>query len=180
MDRGTWRRIRVIEFVSKFVLPDHPEYLAGRPNVFLIDEMLDKKLRMWREPFLALLVHIYENEYIPFGLSPVPAAVMRACDKYKEDFDISARFFSERIRLPVTSEEKLECLNAPITSNKIKTIVTAWKKDARVELNSQDVLNRMAEEYGEPVNGKEWVKIRVFGSDGEVADWDAAHAANTS
>jgi hypothetical protein len=24
------------------------------------------------------------------------------------------------------------------------------------------------------------VKIRVFGSDGEVADWDAAHAANTS
>jgi hypothetical protein len=38
----------------------------------------------------------------------------------------------------------------------------------------------MAEEYGEPVNGKEWVKIRVFGSDGEVADWDAAHAANTS
>ena len=180
MDRGTWRRIRVIEFVSKFVLPDHPEYLAGRPNVFLIDEMLDKKLRMWREPFLALLVHIYENEYIPFGLNPVPAAVMRACDKYKENFDISARFFSERIRLPVTSEEKLECLNAPITSNKIKTIVTAWKKDARVELNSQDVLNRMAEEYGEPVNGKEWVKIRVFGSDGEVADWDAAHAANTS
>lgn len=180
MDRGTWRRIRVIEFVSKFVLPDHPEYLAGRPNVFLIDEMLDKKLRMWREPFLALLVHIYENEYIPFGLNPVPAAVMRACDKYKENFDISARFFSERIRLPETSEEKLECLNAPITSNKIKTIVTAWKKDARVELNSQDVLNRMAEEYGEPVNGKEWVKIRVFGSDAEVTDWDAAHAANTS
>ena len=180
MDRGTWRRIRVIEFVSKFVLPDHPEYLAGRPNVFLMDPMLDKKLRMWREPFLALLVHIYENEYIPFGLNPVPAAVMRACDKYKENFDISARFFSERIRLPETSEEKLECLNAPITSNKIKTIVTAWKKDARVELNSQDVLNRMAEEYGEPVNGKEWVKIRVFGSDAEVADWDAAHAANTS
>ena len=35
MDRGTWRRIRVLPFVSKFVLPDHPEYIAGRPNVFL-------------------------------------------------------------------------------------------------------------------------------------------------
>ena len=180
MDRGTWRRIRVIEFVSKFVLPDHPEYLAGRPNVFLMDPMLDKKLRTWREPFLALLVHIYETEYIPFGLNPVPAAVMRACNKYKEDFDISARFFNERVRLPMTSEEKLECLNEPITSNKIKTIVSAWKKDARVELNTQELLTRMAEEYGEPVGGKEWTKVKVFAADDLVVDWDAAHAAGTS
>ena len=180
MDRGTWRRIRVIEFVSKFVLPDHPEYLAGRPNVFLMDPMLDKKLRSWREPFLALLVHIYENEYIPFGLNPVPAAVMQASDKYKENFDIYARFRGERVREPITKEEKMECMADPMTSNKIKTIVSSWKKEARVDLNSQDVLNRLAEEFGEPANGKEWPRIRVFASDEMVADWDAAHAANTS
>jgi len=180
MDRGTWRRIRVIQFVSKFVMPDHHEYLAGRPNVFLIDLALDKKLRSWREPFLALLVHIYENEYIPFGLNPVPAAVMQASDKYKEDFDIYARFRSERVREPVSLEEKMEFMAEPITTNKIKTIVSSWKKDARVELNTQDVINRMTEEFGEPVNGKEWPSIRVFGSDDAVADWDMAHAANTS
>jgi phage/plasmid-associated DNA primase len=180
MDRGTWRRIRVIEFVSKFVLPDHPEYLSRRPNVFLIDPMMDKKLRNWREPFLALLVHIYENEYIPFGLNPVPAAVMKASDKYKENFDIYARFRGERIREPITLEDKMECRNEPITTNKIKTIVSSWKKDARVELNTQDVVNRMTEEFGEPVNGKEWPTIRVFASDDLVADWDVSHAANTS
>jgi phage/plasmid-associated DNA primase len=180
MDRGTWRRIRVIEFVSKFVLPDHPEYLAGRPNVFLMDPMLDKKLRSWREPFLALLVHIYENEYIPFGLNPVPAAVMKASDKYKENFDIYARFRGERVREPRTLEEKMSCMAEPIKTDKIKTIVTAWKKDARVELNTQDVINRMTEEFGEPLNGKEWQTIRVFASDEMVADWDAAQAANTS
>lgn len=180
MDRGTWRRIRVIEFVSKFVLPDHPEYLSRRPNVFLMDPMMDKKLRTWREPFLALLVHIYETQYIPFGLNPVPAAVMKASDKYKETFDIYARFRGERIREPITLEDKMECRNEPITTNKIKTIVSAWKKDARVELNTQDVVNRMTEEFGEPVNGKEWPTIRVFASDDLVADWDVSHAANTS
>lgn len=180
MDRGTWRRIRVIEFVSKFVLPDHPEFLAGRPNVFLMDPMLDKKLRSWREPFLALLVHIYETEYIPFGLNPVPAAVMQASDKYKENFDIYARFRSERVREPVTIEEKMKCRNEPMTTNKIKTIVSSWKKDARVDLNSQDVINRLTEEFGEPVNGKEWPTIEVFGSDEGATDWDMAHAANSS
>lgn len=180
MDRGTWRRIRVIEFISKFVLPDHPEYLAGRPNVFLIDPMLDKKLRQWREPFLSLLVHIYETEYIPYGLNPVPAEVMKASDKYKGDFDTFARFRSERIRQPVTMEEKMEVRNEPMTTNKIKTIIINWRKDARVDLNTQEAINRLTEEFGEPINGKEWPTIKVFGSDDAVADWDAAHAANSS
>jgi P4 family phage/plasmid primase-like protien len=182
MDRGTWRRIRVIEFVSKFVLPDHPEYLEGRPNVFLMDPMLDKKLRSWREPFLALLVHIYETEYIPFGLNPVPAVVMKASDKYKENFDIYARFKSERVREPATLEERTECRNSPITTDKIKTIVSAWKKEARVELNVQDVVNRLTEDFGEPSGkgGKEWPMIKVFAADDLVLDWDAAHAANHS
>jgi phage/plasmid-associated DNA primase len=180
MDRGTWRRIRVLEFVSKFVLPDNPEYLAKRPNVFLIDPELDKKLRSWREPFLALLVHIYETEYIPFGLNPVPAAVMRASDKYKESFDVYARFVGERIRSPVTMEEKLEARASPVKTNTIKTILANWKREARVDLSAQEVLQRMAEEYGEPINGKEWPTIRIFATDEEVADWDHGHAANAS
>lgn len=180
MDRGTWRRIRVIEFISKFVLPDHPEYLAGRPNVFLIDPMMDKKLRQWREPFLSLLVHIYETEYIPYGLNPVPAEVMKASDKYKGDFDTFARFRSERIRQPVTMEEKMEARNDPMTTNKIKTIIINWRKEARVDLNTQEAINRLTEEFGEPISGKEWPTIKVFGSDDAVADWDTAHAANSS
>jgi phage/plasmid-associated DNA primase len=180
MDRGTWRRIRVLEFPSKFVLADHPEYIARRPNVFLMDTQLDKKLREWREPFLALLVHIYETEYIPFGLNPVPAAVMRASDRYKENFDVYARFRGERIREPRTMEEKMECVNEPITTNKIKSMLTAWKKDVRVELSWQDVINRLTEEFGEPMNGKEWPTIRVFSSEDEVLNWDQEGAANAS
>jgi P4 family phage/plasmid primase-like protien len=173
MDRGTWRRIRVLEFVSKFVPPDHPELLSGRPHVYLMDTSLDKKLRSWREPFLALLVHIYETEYIPFGLDPVPAAVMKASDKYKESFDTYARFAAERVRSPVTMEEKLEFRDSPMKTNQIKTILA-------VELSAQEVLNRLTEEYGEPLNGNLWPTIRVFSTEEEVADWDHGHAASSS
>ena len=182
MDRGTWRRIRVIEFVSKFVPPDDLDLIEKRrPNVFPMDNMLDKKLRTWREPFLALLVHIYETEYIPFGLNPVPAAVMKASDKYKNDFDTYARFRSERVRLPTTLEEKIQFRDKPMLTKDIKTIVSKWSKDVRVELNFQDVINRFTEEFGEPANnGKEWPAICVFAGDDLVVDWDMAHAANTS
>jgi len=175
MDRGTWRRIRVIEFVSKFVMPDHPEYLLKRPNVFLIDPLLDKKLRTWREPFLALLVHIYEKEYLVNGLSPVPAAVMRAVDKYKENFDLYARFRGERVRLPMTEEERTECRMNPIATKAIKSILASWNKDAKVSLDFDTVANRLSEEFGEPMNGKLWPAIMVFSDDGLVAEHDAKH-----
>lgn len=182
MDRGTWRRIRVIEFVSKFVPPDDLDLIEKRrPNVFPMDNMLDKKLRTWREPFLALLVQIYETEYIPFGLNPVPAAVMKASDKYKNDFDTYARFRSERVRLPTTLEEKIQFREKPMLTKDIKTIVSKWSKDVRVELNFQDVINRFTEEFGEPANnGKEWPAICVFAADDLVVEWDMGHAANSS
>jgi hypothetical protein len=63
----------------------------------------------------------------------------------------------------------------------IKTIVSKWSKDVRVDLNFQDVINRFTEEFGEPANnGKEWPTICVFAGDDLVVDWDMAHAANTS
>ena len=107
---------------------------------------------------------------------------MKASDKYKENFDIYARFKSERVREPATLEERTECRNSPITTDKIKTIVSAWKKEARVELNVQDVVNRLTEDFGEPSGkgGKEWPMIKVFAADDLVLDWDAAHAANHS
>ena len=180
MDRGTWRRIRVIEFSSKFVMPDHEEYKAGKPNVFLIDPMLDKKLREWREPFLALLVHIYETEYIPFGLHPVPAAVTKASNKYKDGLDICARFISERVRQPITIEEKMERRQQPIKTRRIRQMLIKWKNESKVKIDPDEFMNRLIAEFGMPDRGDEWPMINVFDNDDAVVDWDAAHAANSS
>jgi P4 family phage/plasmid primase-like protien len=180
MDRGTWRRIRVIEFVSKFVPPDHPELMSGRPNVYLMDTSLDKKMRTWREAFLSLLVHIYETEYIPLGLSTCPAAVTRASDRYKENFDFYARFRGDRIRQPTTMEEKMECRDRPTTTTQLKSAFTQWRKDTRAELDWQSTLNRLTEEFGEPLDGKKWPTVKVFLTDEEAVEWDTSHAANSS
>jgi len=108
------------------------------------------------------------------------------CDEAATHWDMahapntSTRFIMERVRLPITDEEKLKCRNDPVTTNKIKTIVIAWKKHARVELNTQDFINRLTEQFGEPINGKEWPMIEVFDSNEGATDWDMAHAANSS
>ena len=85
-----------------------------------------------------------------------------------------SRFVGERIRLPVTVEEKARCLYEPITTNKIKTIVTAWKKDAKVEINSSYVIERLTKMFGEPRDGCKW-NILVFVTRGQVIDWDDEH-----
>lgn len=174
MDQGTWRRIRVVPFESKFVQSDHPELAAKKPNVFPRDPQLDEKLRAWREPFLSLLVHIYRTEYIPNGLDPTPDVVMKASNKYKESFDVYARFKTERVREPTTPEEHMDFRANPMEEKRIRLIVSQWKKESRVEITPQEVLTRLADEYGEP-EGKLWPALRVFGSDEEVVEWDRAH-----
>jgi phage/plasmid-associated DNA primase len=176
MDHGTWRRIRVIPFESKFVPLDHPELNSGKQNVFPIDYKLDDKLRVWREALLSLLVHIYETEYIPTGLSPEPEIVMRASNKYRETFDVYARFKGERIREPVTAEEQLECRNNPVTTNKLKQIYNAWKKENLVNtLTADEMIKSLSNEYGEPEKGKNWPMLVLFSTDEDATEWDREH-----
>jgi phage/plasmid-associated DNA primase len=177
MDQGTWRRIKVIPFESKFVQDDHPELRIKKANVFPRDPKLDEKLMKWREPFLSLLVHLYETEYIPYGLGKAPEIVDQASNKYKESFDIFARFKAERIREPQTAEEQLECRASPAETKRIKLIMAAWKKENRIEgnLTANEALLRLEDEYGRPDDGRFWPMFRIFGSDEEVADWDKAH-----
>ena len=177
MDHGTWRRIKVIPFESKFVPDDSPELLLKKANVYPRDPELDEKLRKWREPFLSLLVHIYETEYIPYGLNPVPDIVNQASRKYKESFDVYARFKADRVREPITPEEHVECRQDPVEMKRVRLIVNQWKKENKMEgLSANDVLTRLGDEYGEPEEGKFWTAFKLFTSDEEAADWDRAHA----
>jgi len=165
MDRGTWRRIRVIPFVSKFVAEDDPEYISKKKNVFLRDNELDLKLLKWREPFLSLLVHIYETQYLKNGLEPTPAIVKKASEDYKESSDSFAKFQNERIR-----EER----GAEVTFKVIDRSYRKWVSSlgGTVKgLNQNDLLKRVNDEYGEPVNGKYYDR-RVFLEEEEVDMYD--------
>lgn len=86
-DGGTWRRIRVVEFTSKFV--DEPK----GENEFPIDMNLSAKLESWKECFMSLLIEYYKS-YSTEGMYE-PEAVLKCTTDYKNQNDHIASFVAE-------------------------------------------------------------------------------------
>jgi len=165
MDRGTWRRIRVMPFVSKFVDATNAEYIAKKPNVFLIDRDMDSKLLKWREPFLSLLVHIYTTQYLVNGLEPIPESVTAASNSYKESNDSFARFYADRIKKDVNSKATFKDINGAYKNWLEMSTGSASR------ISSQDLENRLNEEFGEPTDKKHYMGIRVFKNEEELENY---------
>ena len=88
-DGGTWRRIRVVEFTSKFTDNPDPE----KPNEFPIDYDLCTKMEDWYEHFMALLIEYYKK-YQAEGITE-PAEVMRCTTEYKSQNDHMAYYVNK-------------------------------------------------------------------------------------
>ncbi len=89
-DTGTWRRMEVIEFKSRFVKTPR------EPNEFEIDEHLSEKLPLWRELFMALLIDVYYENYKKYGLI-VPDEVKKYTLEYQKQCDNYIEFIMEAI-----------------------------------------------------------------------------------
>ena len=171
MDHGTWRRIRVVPFKSKFATPDDPDLLAGKPFVYPRDPEMDAKLREWREVFLSWLVDIYDKEYITNGLEPVPMSVKQESMTYKESFDSFAKFRGERIRKEAGEKT---------TMNQISRAYTRWLDDGGrrgAKLSPKELQTRLNDEFGDPADGKTYNHIIVFLDEMSVEEWDKEHAS---
>ena len=88
-DGGTWRRIRVVEFTSKFV--ECPQ----EPNEFPIDYELSIKIENWKGYFFGMLVH-YFKKYQKEGITE-PADVLKCTTEYKMKNDHMSSFVSSHI-----------------------------------------------------------------------------------
>lgn len=120
-DGGTWRRIRVIEFTSKFV--DNPK----EDNEFPIDLELSDKFDSWREHFLSMLL----NKYYPaIQHKPIiePEEVLMCTREYQHNNDHMSHFITVCI-------EKVESgfLSVDEAFNDLKS----WVKDDNVPLRVQ-------------------------------------------
>tara|TARA_B100000902_G_scaffold395060_3_gene452794 strand:+ start:2718 stop:5573 length:2856 start_codon:yes stop_codon:yes gene_type:complete len=97
-DDGTWRRIRVCDFMSKF--NDNPYENEDKfpktnfPYQFKIDRELDKKFDLWATVFASILVDLafkYEGR-----VKDVPI-VTSISDKYRNSQDYLSEFSKEKI-----------------------------------------------------------------------------------
>lgn len=169
MDRGTWRRIRLIPFESKFVSPGDKE--LGQPNVFLKDMNLNVKLKRWRIPFFSRLVHIYLTEYAVSDngtLEPAPEIVMKESQNYREAFDSYAKFRYSRMRVDRDSDEQS-------TLNDVWRSYRYWQEavgGAGKKLTQAELQRRLEDEFGKPSQGKYYSGLIVFNTEEDVEQYD--------
>ena len=121
-DGGTWRRLVVVNFVSKFVAD--PRLPHEKP----IDESFVQKSQSkeWAEAFLSYLVHLYIKGKGYRKLVP-PEKVMEYTSEYKEDSDVIAKFIREKIhpQLPPMEDEPSP---APTKWGEISAEFVNWKR----------------------------------------------------
>jgi len=167
MDGGTWRRIRVIPFDSRFVDPnEHPVDIEN--HVYPRDDMMDEKLLSWRVPFFSLLVHLYETRYC-VGRIKVPAVVMQACENYKGNFDSYGKFNKSRMRVIAGWDE-------PATFNDIWKAYRTWHTEENPsgkKLSQNELKIRLNEQYQTPADGKTYKFLRLFHSDEEMEEYQS-------
>ena len=87
-DTALWRRIRVIDFPSKFV--DNPK----ESNEYKIDRTLPTKIRediSWKQTFMNILIEYYYKEVLE------PEEVKVKTNEYKEGNDINLEFVNKYI-----------------------------------------------------------------------------------
>ena len=90
-DNGTWRRIRVTEFISRFMEPK--DMKPGKKYQFPIDYDLSTKLQQWPEAFMNILIKAYHN-FDKNGLVE-PPEVLKNTEAYKEESDCMLQFINE-------------------------------------------------------------------------------------
>lgn len=152
-DGGTWRRLRVTNFGSKFV--EKPE----KPNEFLIDNTLKEKIKDWGPLFASYLIHLYVNEYKKLPYLSEPDAVKLSTESYKMENDHFTEFFINRIQY---TGIKKDSIGIKAMYDEFK----AWFKHSHegVKVSSQVELNKfLFEKIGEPKASK-W-KCYTFNND---------------
>ena len=143
-DRGTWRRIRVVEFISKFT--ENPD--PNQPYEFPIDTELSDKLREWPEAFMYLLLQRHKI-YVKQGLKE-PKSVIKNTEDYQNESDLFKQFANERlIEIENYNGEGLKC-------EEILWAFTEWNKQAYGGQNKvpkrNEIKANLIKRYGKPEN----------------------------
>jgi P4 family phage/plasmid primase-like protien len=98
-DDGTWRRMRYIDFMSKFLEKPYEDEIkfprSECPYQFELDKKIEEKFEQWAPVFMGMLV---SRTYNNLGLVNDCPIVMSTSDKHRESQDYLAGFVKENVR----------------------------------------------------------------------------------
>lgn len=158
-DWGTWRRVRVLKFISRFCKDP-----SSDPSLheFPIDESLGDKLDNWTDAFLSLLIHYYETKYLKYGLRE-PPEVLEESRKYQEENDLFAVFLKDCIE---------QTAGATLSFSKAWERYSIWIKELPEKvkkMRQSEFKQRMKIMYGDPgTDGYRGIRILGSGDDGPM------------
>lgn len=158
-DGGTWRRLRVILFGSKFC--DQPE----GPNQFRIDTRLKEKIKEWGPMFLSYLVYIYNTMYKKTTYLHEPEAVLYSTNSYQKDNDHFLDYFNT----------KLEIVEDPkqiISKRSVYSDFKAWFKEYHEgnKLPRSEQLYRFLDDVLGKCNRSGWKNVMFRTEEGDDSD----------
>lgn len=103
-DGGTWRRIRVIEYTSRFL--DKPD--PSNPKEFPIDPDISEKLDRWADTFISMIID-HHKRMDPKGIDE-PMEVRIATEGYKKNNDVIGQYVTDKIVKDTDAPERLQLL----------------------------------------------------------------------
>ncbi len=109
IDGGTWRRIRVIDFMSKFV--ENPD--PNNEYEFKLDTTLKDKISQWAPAFVSYLIHIYTTMYDIPNREPEPAEVTASTTQYRKEQDLYREFYDSCYELTTEKREGIKKKDIP-------------------------------------------------------------------
>ena len=154
-DGGTWRRLRVFEFMSKFV--DQPD--NNKQFQFKKDYNLSQKLEKWKECFMFILIQWFKK-YKETGLKE-PDEVKKFTKQYEKECDVFLEFIDDKTK---TNQEKHVYISA------LHNTFKSWYKDAYVgnKAPSRKELKGWMDQNYEPYKKTGWKGLEIVYDDEET------------
>ena len=148
-DGGTWRRLRVLDFPSKFV--DNPV----NPNEYKKDSSLEEKCKSWGSAFTSIMLHYY-GKYKKDGIKE-PESVLQHTREYQKKSDMLLEFLEETI---LYSGEETDSLHV----NELYPLCKAWFQDSLSDKppSKKDFSDYLNEKYGETTSKRGLKKYKLI------------------
>lgn len=148
-DGGTWRRIRLIAFISKFIEQPNP----NKKHQYKIDYNLKNEIKKWGEMFASLLV-MYYGKYVENKFSIYePSEVTKATDAYKAKNDFMEEYFRDKL---VNTDNDKDC----IKKMELWTDFKQWYKIAHEKIPNKNEFEAFIEVKVGKITRKGWTCIR--------------------
>jgi P4 family phage/plasmid primase-like protien len=169
-DHGTWRRIRVIKFLSLFVDEPKEDSVVGKEYQFKKEEDFDDKFKKWAPVFISLLIEI---AYVNQGSLKICKIVEEYSNEYKKGQDYLAEFIGDKIE---------KCPGNRLKKSHVLETFNEWylaNYQVKISGKKQELFNTMDKEFGASISNC-WLDVKMkMDYDKAPSDTCTTHETNS-